>query len=162
MRLALAHLLALVVYICALYGCFAFLLGISGDLRSGFRFESQVFGFAIIYMMFIGPFALVLMLVYFAVLRARILAIVILLVSSLSLGLAFSSYTGFMGLLDFLEQRDLPFLKGGVALLKHWMSKGEGQLGIGIIWAGVTAALAHHLVYAALKPRVIKESVSHA
>ena len=136
MRLALAHLLALVVYICALYGCFAFLLGVSGDLRSGFKFESQAFEFAIIYMMFIGPFALVLMLVYFAALRARILAIIILLLSSIVLGLGF--------------------------LFKNSMISGDHYLSISIVWAGVTAALAHHLVYAAFRPRVIKESVSHA
>ena len=136
MRLASAHVMALVVYICALYGCFAFLLGISGDLRSGFRFEFKAFEFAIIYMMFIGPFALILMLVYFAALRARILAIVVLLVSSIVLGLGF--------------------------LFKNSMISGDHYLLISIVWAGVTAALAHHLVYAALRPRVIKESVSHA
>ena len=136
MRLASAHVMALLVYICALYGCFAFLLGISGDLRSGFRFEFRAFEFAILYMMFIGPFAFILMLVYFAALRARILAIIILLVSSIVLGLGF--------------------------LFKFSMISGDRYLGISIVWAGVTAALAHHLVYAALRPRVIKESVSHA
>ena len=162
MRLASAHLLALVAYVFGLHCCFAFILGYAGSSLLNFRFDFGAFQFAVLYMMFIGPFAFILMLVYFALLRVRTFAIAILLVSSILLGLAFSSYTGFMGLLDFLEQRDFPFLKGGVALLKHWMSKGEGHLGIGIIWAGVTAALAHHLVYATLKPRVIKESVSHA
>src|SRR6478609_423025 len=69
---------------------------------------------------------------------------------------------GFIELLDSLEQGDRPFVKGAATLLKHWMGKGEGHQAIGGIWVVVTAALAHHLVYAALKPRVIKESVSHA
>jgi hypothetical protein len=129
MRLASAHLLALVVFVFALYCCFAFVL-------SGFKFDFEGFGFAAIYMMFIGPFALILMLVYFALLRASKLAIIILFVSSIALGLAF--------------------------LFRNGIINASVSLFVGIVWAGVTAALAHHLVYTALKPRVIKESVAHA
>jgi hypothetical protein len=49
-----------------------------------------------------------------------------------------------------------------VTLIERWMSRGEGHLWAGILWAGVTATFAHHVVYTALKPRVIKESVSYA
>jgi hypothetical protein len=161
MRLALAHLLALAAYVVVLLCCIAFVAGYAGSSLLNFRISSDAFPWAVILMMFVGPFALILMLVYFALFRARTFAIVILLVSSISLGLAFSSYFGFMELLDSLEQGDRPFLKAGATLLKHWMGKGGNQ-GIGGIWAFVTAALAHHLVYAALKPRVIRESVSHA
>jgi hypothetical protein len=136
MRLASAHLLALVVFVFALYCCFGFLLGLSGNLRYGFKFDLKAFEFAAIYMMFIGPFALILMLVYFALLRASKVAIIILFVLSIALGLAF--------------------------LFRNGIINGNVYLFIGIVWAGVTAALAHHLVYAVLKPRVIKESVSHA
>jgi hypothetical protein len=124
MRLAAAHVLALVVYIFALYGCFALLLG-------GGKFSSEVSGFAFIYMMFVGPFALILMLVFFAVLRARNLAISILLVLSAALGITWAS------------------------------GSSNTNLVIGVVWAGVTAALVHHLVYAALKPRMTMETVTH-
>src|SRR3954470_18052041 len=104
MRLAAAHVLALVVYIFALYGCFVLLLG-------GGKFSSEVSGFAFIYMMFVGPFALILMLVFFAVLRARNLAISILLVLSAVLGITWAS------------------------------GSSNTNLVIGVVWAGVTAAL---------------------
>ncbi len=136
MRLASAHLLALVVFLFTLYCGFGLLLGLSGNLRYGFKFDFRAFEFAAIYMMFIGPFALILMLVYFALLRASKVAIIILLVSSIALGLAF--------------------------LFRNGIINGNVYLFIGIVWAGVTATLAHHLAYAVLKPRVIKESVSHA
>ena len=137
MRLAAAHVLALVAYIGALWCCFALLLGVSGDLRSGIRFERQgTFEFAVIYMMFIGPVAFFLLLVYFAALRARMLAIGVLFASSIVLGLVF--------------------------LYKSSIISVDRYLLIGIVWIGVTAALAHHVVYAALRPRVIKEPVSHA
>jgi hypothetical protein len=134
MRLTFAHVIALVVYACVLFLCFALLLGLGGNLRFGFRFNSQAFGFAVIYMMFIRPFALILMLVYFALLRASMRAIIVLLVPSMI----------------------------GFAFLSKILPTGAGvYLWIGIVWAGVTAALVHHLVYAALRPRVIKESISH-
>jgi hypothetical protein len=162
MRLALAHLLALVAFVVVLFYCVAFIVGYAGTSLLNFRISSDAFPWALIIMMFSGPFALILMLGYFALFRARTFAIAILLVSSISLGLAFSNYFGFIELLDSLEQGDRPFVKGVATLLKHWMGKGGWHQGIGGVWAAVTAALAHHLVYAALKPRVIKESVSHA
>jgi TRAP-type C4-dicarboxylate transport system permease small subunit len=134
MRFAFAHVMALVIYICVLFFCFALVIGLGGNLRLGYRFDSQAFGFAIIYMMFIGPFALILMLVYFALLRASMRAIIILLVPSI-IGFAFLS--------------------------RILLIRADVYLWIGIVWAGVTAALVHHLVYAALRPRVLQESISH-
>jgi cellulose synthase/poly-beta-1,6-N-acetylglucosamine synthase-like glycosyltransferase len=162
MRLALAHLLALVVYVCVLYCCYGFILGYAGNSLSDFKFDFRAFQGAAIYMMLAGPFAFILMLVYFALLRGHMLAIAILLVFSIVLGFAFSYHESFIGLLAFLKQRDIPLLNGGVTLVERWMTRGEGHLWAGILWAGVTAALAHHLVYAALRPRLVKESVSYA
>jgi hypothetical protein len=135
MRLAVAHVSALVVYVGALYLCFALPLGLGGGPVWGYQFNSAAFEFAILYMMFIGPFALILMLAYFALLRARPLAIMILLVLSL-VGLGFA--------------------------LRIVPVRGDAYSWIGIIWAGVTAALVHHLVYAALKPHGTREPVSYA
>jgi cellulose synthase/poly-beta-1,6-N-acetylglucosamine synthase-like glycosyltransferase len=162
MRVALAHLLALVAFVCVLYCCYGFILGYAGNSLSDFKFDFRAFQGAAIYMMFAGPFAFILMLIYFALLRGHTFAIAILLVFSVVLGFAFSYHESFMGLLAFLKQRDIPLLNGGVTLVEGWMTRGEGHLWAGILWAGVTAALAHHLVYAALRPRLVKESVSYA
>ena len=162
MRLALAHLLALVVYVCVLYCCYGFILGYAGNSLSNFKFDFRAFQFAAIYMMFVGPFAFILMLIYFALLRAHVFAIAILLVISIVLGFVFSYHESFMGLLAFLGQRDIPLLNEGVTLIERWMTRGEGHLWVGVLWAGVMAAFAHHLVYVALKPRVAKESISYA
>jgi hypothetical protein len=162
MRLALAHLLALVVYVCVLYCCYGFILGYAGNSLSDFKFDFRAFQGAAIYMMLVGPFAFILMLVYFALLRVHMFAVAILFVFSVVLGFAFSYHESFMELLAFLKQRDIPLLNGGVTLIERWMARGEGHLWAGVLWAGVTATLAHHLVYAALRPRVVKGSVSYA
>src|SRR3954447_10645957 len=135
MRLAFAHLLALVVYVCVLYCCYGFILGYAGNSLSDFKFDFRAFQGAAIYMMFAGPFAFILMLIYFALLRARRFAIAILLVFSVVLGFAFSYHEGFMGLLAFLKHRDIPLLNGGAILIERWMMRGEGYLWAGILWA---------------------------
>jgi hypothetical protein len=145
MRLALAHLLALVAFLGGLYSCFAFILGYGGTSLLNFRFSHEAFGFALIYMMFIGPFALILMLLYFGLLRARKLAVTVLVILSIALGFAFTDYETFLA----------------VAPFRQWMSRGNSHLWIGIVWAGVTATLAHHLAYGALRPRRTKEATSH-
>jgi hypothetical protein len=162
MRLALAHLLALVAFVCVLYCCYGFILGYAGNSLSDFKFDFRAFQAAAIYMMLAGPFAFVLMLIYFALLRAHTFAIAILLVFSVVLGFAFSYHETFMGLLAFVKQRDIPLLNGGAILIERWMMRGDGHLWSGILWAGVTATLAHHLVYVAVKPRAVKESIAYA
>ncbi|MDB5516232.1 MAG: hypothetical protein JWQ17_2990 [Tardiphaga sp.] len=146
MRLASANLFALAIYVCALLCCFAFTLGFS-------------FSGAVIYMVLAGPAAFALGLIYFVLLRARTAAIVVLAVLSIALGFAFLNHNAFMKFVVFVDQKD--FANREVALFRQWMSNGNGDQWIRIVWAGVTAALAHHLVYAALNPRVVKESVSH-
>ena len=167
MRLASVHLVALTVYVCVLFLGFAVILGVVPDKSTwlGFKidFDPRLFGGATIYMMLIAPFAFVGMLIFFALLRAKVIAIVVLLVSSIAFSIAFLNHAAFLKFVVFLDQKDIPLLNNrDVALFRYWVSDGNGHLWIGIVWAGVTAALAHHLVYAALKPRVVKESVSHA
>jgi len=51
----------------------------------------------------------------------------------------------------------------GFAFLSRILPIGaDVYLWIGMVWAGVMAALIHHhLIYAALRPHVIKESISY-
>ena len=140
MRLALANVLALVAYVGVIWTCFAFIMGFATNpmVPLGFttRLDNETFGFAIIYMMVVAPVALLIMLIYFIAFRARPLAIAALAVAAILLSIAFMS----------------PLLN-----LPGWPGGSHGNVGVRgwimIVWAGVTAALAHHIVFALIRPR---------
>ena len=136
MRLALANVVALIAYVGALWVCFAFILGFALNDRAPLGFTYQLnrdsFSFAGIYMMFFGPFALLLTLVYFALLRARRIAIWLL------AGAVVMTSLPILGWPDVSDEAQL-------------------RLSIMIVWAGVAAALVHHVVFYVLRPHVRRE-----
>jgi hypothetical protein len=143
-RLALANILALVVFVCVIWCCFAFIMGFATNSAAAFGFtfklDHETFGFAMIYMMFIGPFALLLMLLYFGLFRARPHAIMVLAFVAVVLGAAFMT-----------PVLSLPGWPGGKTFgmdVRVWIM---------IVWAGVTATLAHHLVFAIIRPGRVPE-----
>jgi len=137
-RLAFANVLALVAYVGVIWTCFSFLLGFATNpmVPLGFTVELNkgTFGFAIIDMVVVAPVALLIMLIYFAMLRTGPLAIVALAVVAIALSIAFMS--------PLLHLGGWP--GGPHDSVREW---------IGVVWAGVTAALAHHIVFALFRPR---------
>lgn len=138
-RLALANLLALVAYAGVIWFCFAFILSFATNDATPWGFtvklNSESFGFALIGMMFIAPIALLIMLMYFIAFRARPLAIAALAAVAVMLSIAFMS-----------PLLHLPGWPGGSRSVdvRGWIM---------LVWAGVTAALAHHVVFALFRPR---------
>jgi hypothetical protein len=138
-RLALANVLALVAYVGVIWFCFAFIMGFATNSAAPWGFtvklNNESFGFALIYMMFIAPIALLVMLIYFIAFRAGALAIAALVAVAVMLSIAFMS--------PWLH---LPGWPGGNGNLdvRWWIM---------IVWASVTAALAHHVVFAFFRPR---------
>ncbi len=139
MRLALANVLALIAYVGVIWTCFAFILDFATTPFSpwGFkaRLDHETFGFAAIFMVLYGPFELMGMLVYFIAFRARLLAIVALAVTAIVLSIAFMT----------------PLLH-----LPGWPGGSHGQVDVRgwimFVWAGVTATLAHHIIFALIRP----------
>jgi len=143
-RLALANVLALVAYVGVIWFCLAFIMNFATNSAAPWGFtvklNGESFGFALIGMMFMGPIALLIMLIYFIAFRARPLAIAALAAVAVMLSIAFMS--------PLLQ---LPGWPGGSRSVdvRGWIM---------VVWAGVTAALAHHVVFALFRPRRVLEN----
>lgn len=140
MRLALANVLALVSYVAALWTCVAVTLGFATnpDAPWGFtiRLNNETFGFAVIGLMFTGPLFLIAGLIYFAAFRARPWAIATLAVAAILLSIAFMT--------PLLNLPGWPGGSRGGVDVRGWIIT---------VWVGVTATLAHHIVFALVRPR---------
>lgn len=120
MRLLPAHLVALICFVFALYYLFAFMAGFAtlGDYRFRWTMSPETYGFGLIFMMFMGPFALAGLAIYYALFRASIWA-------TLALGIA-------SGVIFVLVLGEVFGGNGGMMMP---------------VWAGITAAFVHHVVF---------------
>ena len=133
MRSSAANALAILVYIFVIWVCFATVVSFAADPHAsmGFtvRFERGSFTFATIFMVLVAPIAFCVMLLYYIAFQARGYAILVLAAAAILLSVA-----GMSPILKWLGDPDSNHNA------RHWVM---------IVWAGVVAALAHHLVIAA-------------
>jgi hypothetical protein len=139
LRLVFANMLALFAYVGVIWSCFAFAVSFATDSAAPWGFTAKLnnesFAFAVLYMMSAVPVAFLMMWLYFIAFRARPLAIAALAAVVVMLGFAFIS--PWPHLPDWLG-------RNGNVNVQRWIMT---------VWAGATAALAHHVVFALFRPR---------